>query len=61
MADGRLRRTVNVSYAEALHCWQRRLKRAVSLDDDPFSDPVDLNVVARIAAELGATADKDWS
>jgi hypothetical protein len=28
--------------------------RPGSLDEDPFSGPVDLNVIARIAAEMGA-------
>jgi len=44
-----------------LHQWQQRLERATSLDEDPFSDPVDLNIVAQIAAEMGASEDKDWA
>jgi hypothetical protein len=44
-----------------LHHWQHRLERATSLDEDAFSDPVDLNIVAQIAAEMAASGDKDWA
>ena len=61
LPNGVLMRTPNRAYVEALHGWQARLERATSLDADPFSDPVDLNVVAKIASELGARVDKDWA
>jgi hypothetical protein len=61
LPNGSLRRTPNTGYVEALHQWQQRLERATSLDEDPFSDPVDLNIVAQIAAEMGASEDKDWA
>ena len=61
MPDGKLLRTPNRAYVDALHRWQQRLERATSLDEDPFSDPVDLNIVAQVAAEIGASDDKDWA
>ena len=61
LPDGRLMRTPSRGYVDALHRWQQRLERATSLDEDPFSDPVDLNVVAQIAAEMGASEDRNWA
>jgi hypothetical protein len=61
MPNGSLIRLPNRGYVDALHRWQQLLERATSLDEDPFSDPVDLNIVARIAAEMGALGDKDWA
>ena len=61
LPNGKLMRTPNRAYVDALHRWQQRLERATSLDEDPFSDPVDLNIVAQVAAEMGASEDKDWA
>jgi hypothetical protein len=58
--NGSLMRTPNRGYVDALHRWQQLLERA-TLDEDPFSDPVDLNIVAQIAADMGASEDKDWA
>ena len=61
LPNGSLMRTPNRGYVDALHRWQQLLERATSLDEDPFSDPVDLNIVAQIATEIGASGDKDWA
>jgi beta-glucosidase/6-phospho-beta-glucosidase/beta-galactosidase len=60
LPDGTLMRTPVVSYVEALHRWQQLLERATGLDDDPYSDPVDLDRIARIAAEQDLVSDADW-
>lgn len=61
LPSGTLLRDPNKPYMDALHRWQQRLEHATVLDDDPFSDPVDLGLVRAVADEIGATADRDWS
>jgi beta-glucosidase/6-phospho-beta-glucosidase/beta-galactosidase len=61
LPNGVLMRTPDRAYVDALHTWQARLERATSLDADPYSDPVDLDVIAGIAAEIGARNDRDWA
>jgi beta-glucosidase/6-phospho-beta-glucosidase/beta-galactosidase len=61
LPSGILMRRPNAAYIAALHRWQQRLERATSLDADPFSDPVDLGIVAQVAAELGVQEDADWA
>jgi hypothetical protein len=61
LPSGTLMRTPYPSYVGALHRWQQRLERATSLDDDPFSDPVDLALVAQVADEMDAAQDRDWA
>lgn len=47
-------------YVEALQRWQRELNRVTRLDEDPLSDPVDLDDVVRAAKRLQPTPDRDW-
>jgi len=58
---GDLRRIVHAPYVEELRRWQRELNRVTVLDEDPFSDPVDLQDVIDAAARLQKKADQDWS
>jgi beta-glucosidase/6-phospho-beta-glucosidase/beta-galactosidase len=60
LPDGSLMRTPFVPYVEALHRWQRRLRRVTELDDDPFDEPVNLEDVIAAARELQPKADADW-
>jgi beta-glucosidase/6-phospho-beta-glucosidase/beta-galactosidase len=56
-----MRRVPNADYAKELRRWQHLLNRVEKLDEDPLSDPVDLNEVIRAAHELkGIKADKNW-
>jgi beta-glucosidase/6-phospho-beta-glucosidase/beta-galactosidase len=61
LPDGSLMRRPFVPYVEALHRWQKRLKRVTELDDDPFDKPVNLDDVIAAAKELKPEADVDWS
>jgi hypothetical protein len=46
---------------DELRRWQRLLNRVTVLDDDPFSDPVELQDVVDAAKRLRTQADRDWS
>ena len=48
-------------YVDALRRWQRLLNRVTVLDDDPFSDPVELQDVVDAARRLQTSPDKNWS
>jgi hypothetical protein len=48
-------------YVEELRRWQRLLNRVTVLDEDPFSDPVELADVVAAARRLRTTPDQDWS
>jgi beta-glucosidase/6-phospho-beta-glucosidase/beta-galactosidase len=61
LPTGALMRTPFLPYVEALHRWQRRLRRVTELDEDPFDEPVDLDDVVAAARELRPEADADWS
>jgi len=43
-----------------LRRWQKALNRVTELDEDPFSDPVDLADIKDAAQRLQVTSDKDW-
>jgi beta-glucosidase/6-phospho-beta-glucosidase/beta-galactosidase len=58
---GALRRVPFAPYVEELRRWQRLLNRVTVLDDDPFSDPVELQDVVDAAHRLQTNPDKDWS
>ncbi len=58
---GDLRRVPYQPYVEELRRWQKELNRVTELDEDPFSDPVDLQDVIDAAARLRKQPDKDWS
>jgi beta-glucosidase/6-phospho-beta-glucosidase/beta-galactosidase len=56
-----LRRVPSERYIEELRRWQKLLNRVTELDEDPFSDPVDLDDVVSAAKRLHMQPDKDWS
>ncbi|HYP02785.1 MAG TPA: family 1 glycosylhydrolase [Pyrinomonadaceae bacterium] len=58
---GDLRRVPHAPYVEELRRWQRELNRVTVLDEDPFSDPVELQDVIDAAARLRMMPDRDWS
>ena len=60
LPNGTLMRVPNRAYEEELHRWQQLLERATGLDEDPYSDPVDLTRIAAIAASRNLTSDVDW-
>lgn len=55
-----LKRSPHQPYIEALRKWQKELNRVTVLDEDPFSDPVDLQDVVEAAKRLKKTPDKNW-
>ncbi len=56
-----LRRVEHEPYVRELRRWQKLLNRVTELDEDPFSNPVDLNDVVQAAKSLKKRPDKDWS
>ncbi len=58
--DGRLERQPHAPYVEELHRWQRELNRVTVLDEDPFSDPVELQDVIDAAPRLKKPPDANW-
>jgi hypothetical protein len=48
------------AYVEELHRWQRELNRVTRLDNDPFSDPVELQEVIDAAHRLQKKGDQNW-
>lgn len=56
-----LKREPHPPYVAELRRWQKELNRATVLDEDPFSDPVELQDVVDAAARLQTTPDKNWS
>jgi beta-glucosidase/6-phospho-beta-glucosidase/beta-galactosidase len=60
-ADGDLRRVPNTQYVAELRRWQTELNRVTQLDEDPFSDPVELQDVIDAAQRLNVQPDKDWT
>ncbi|MFC5479473.1 b-glycosidase [Massilia suwonensis] len=59
-ADGDLRRVPDAGYVDELRRWQKELNRVTSLDEDPYSDPVELQDVVDAAHRLNMQPDKDW-
>jgi beta-glucosidase/6-phospho-beta-glucosidase/beta-galactosidase len=59
--NGRLMRHPARHYVEELHRWQKILNRVTELDEDPFSNPVDLTDIRKAAAEMCLTSDANWS
>jgi beta-glucosidase/6-phospho-beta-glucosidase/beta-galactosidase len=59
--DGDLRSCAYAPYVAELRHWQHRLNRVTELDEDPFSDPVDLADIVAAAERLQLRSDKDWS
>ena len=56
-----LRRVPAGNYVEELRRWQRELNRVSVLDENPFSDPVELQDVIDAARRLRKVPDQDWS
>jgi hypothetical protein len=53
-------RIPHAPYVEELRRWQKELNRVTELDEDPFSDPVELEDVIQAAKRLNKQPDKDW-
>lgn len=49
------------NYVNELRRWQKELNRVTELDEDPFSDPVDLNDIVEAAKRLKPQPDMNWS
>jgi beta-glucosidase/6-phospho-beta-glucosidase/beta-galactosidase len=60
-ADGDLRRLPDQAYIDELRRWQKELNRVTALDEDPYSDPVELQDVIDAAHRLNVQPDKDWA
>lgn len=60
LPSGALMRTPHLPYVQMLRRWQERLKRATSLDEDPFDTPVELDDVREAAEAIPATPDANW-
>ena len=58
--DGDLRRVPDPGYVAELRRWQKELNRVTALDEDPFSDPVELQDVVDAAHRLNKQPDRDW-
>ena len=59
--NGTLKRVPFQPYVDELRRWQRELNRVTVLDDDPFSDPVELQDVVHAAERMRTNPDRDWS
>ena len=59
--DGDLRRTPSENYVNELRRWQKELNRVTALDEDPYSDPVELQDVIDAAKRLKMKPDANWS
>ncbi|HEX2607777.1 MAG TPA: hypothetical protein VHK91_10375, partial [Flavisolibacter sp.] len=59
--DGILKRVACEPYIAELRRWQKELNRVTELDDDPLSDPVELQDVIDAARRLKKVPDKNWS
>jgi hypothetical protein len=56
-----LSRVPHEPYIAELRRWQKELNRVTQLDEDPFSDPVNLQDMIDAAKRLRPVPDKDWS
>ena len=56
-----LKRVACDPYIAELRRWQKELNRVTDLDDDPFSDPVELQDVIDAAKRLNKKPDQNWS
>jgi beta-glucosidase/6-phospho-beta-glucosidase/beta-galactosidase len=57
---GDLDRIPDQAYVDELRRWQKELNRVTALDEDPFSDPVELQDVIDAAHRLDMKPDKNW-
>jgi beta-glucosidase/6-phospho-beta-glucosidase/beta-galactosidase len=58
--NGTLKRVEYGPFIEELRRWQKELNRVTVLDEDPFSDPVELQDVIDAAKRLKKTPDSNW-
>jgi beta-glucosidase/6-phospho-beta-glucosidase/beta-galactosidase len=58
--EGTLRRVPHEPYVQELRRWQKELNRVTRLDEDPASDPVDLQDVIDGAKRLAPKPDPNW-
>ena len=58
---GRLQRVPHQPYIDELRRWQKELNRVTALDEDPYSDPVELQDVIDAAKRLNPQPDTNWS
>ena len=58
--DGDLKRVPFEPYVAELRRWQRELNRVTELDEDPFSDSIDLGDIVAAAARRRLRTDRDW-
>jgi beta-glucosidase/6-phospho-beta-glucosidase/beta-galactosidase len=58
--NGVLKRVECEPYISELHRWQKELNRVTVLDEDPFSDPVELQDVIDAAKRLKKQPDQNW-
>jgi hypothetical protein len=55
-----LKRVPFQPFIDELRRWQKELNRVTVLDEDPLSDPVDLEDIRAAAKRLRPKADVDW-
>jgi beta-glucosidase/6-phospho-beta-glucosidase/beta-galactosidase len=55
-----LKRVPFQPFIDELHRWQKELNRVTKLDEDPLSDPVDLNDVREAAKRMKLQGDQNW-
>ena len=58
--NGDLRREPFAPYVDELRRWQKELNRVTAVDEDPYSDPVELQDVIDAAKRLRPAPDADW-
>ena len=58
--NGNLRRVPFGPYVDELRRWQKELNRVTAVDEDPYSDPVELQDVIDAAKRLRPRPDADW-
>lgn len=58
--DDGLKRMLHEPYVQELRRWQKELNRVTALDEDPFSDPVELQDVIDAAKRLQHKPDQNW-
>ena len=58
---GDLKRVPYQPYVDELRRWQKELNRVTAVDEDPYSDPVELQDVVDAAKRLNPRPDVDWS
>jgi beta-glucosidase/6-phospho-beta-glucosidase/beta-galactosidase len=61
LQEGTLNRVECDTYIMELRRWQKELNRVTELDEDPFSDPVELQDVIDAAKRLKKVPDRNWS